>query len=365
MARHITYGHESTEKLESGDRSQEKLKNVQDVRDMKVNITHPLSLLQITMKKKLSIYLIIALLVVIGTLAATTSYLLKYMLEEPTHTYDYRWAKLHQRYPSLTPWLDSLKTTHQLRDTTILLNNHLRAHAFYLRADSACGRTAICVHGYKDNGLGLLYIAHIYNKVMRMNVLLPDLHGHGQSEGNSIQMGWNDRKDIEQWIPVAERMFRDKRHPSQMVLHGVSMGAATIMNVSGDEKIPTYVKAYVEDCGYTSVWDECTDQLKAQFNLPQFPLVPLASALCQVKHGWNFHEASPLEQVKKCHRPMLFIHGDHDTYVPSWMVYPLYKAKPQPKQLWITQGSEHAYSYHDYTKLYESKVKNFVSKYFK
>ena len=82
------------------------------------------------MKKKLSIYLIIALIVVIGTLAATTSYLLKYMLEEPTHTYDYRWAKLHQRYPSLTPWLDSLKTTHQLRDTTILLNNHLRAHAF-------------------------------------------------------------------------------------------------------------------------------------------------------------------------------------------------------------------------------------------
>ena len=56
------------------------------------------------MKKKLYIYLIIALLVFIGTLAATTSYLLKYMLEEPTHTYDYRWAKLHQRYPSLTPW---------------------------------------------------------------------------------------------------------------------------------------------------------------------------------------------------------------------------------------------------------------------
>ena len=35
------------------------------------------------MKKKLSLYLIIVLLVVTGTLAATTSYLLKYMLEEP------------------------------------------------------------------------------------------------------------------------------------------------------------------------------------------------------------------------------------------------------------------------------------------
>lgn len=39
----ITYGHESAEKLESGDRSQAKLKNVQDDRSVKVNITHPLA----------------------------------------------------------------------------------------------------------------------------------------------------------------------------------------------------------------------------------------------------------------------------------------------------------------------------------
>lgn len=43
MARHITYGHESAEKLENGDRSQEKLKNVQDDRGVKVNRTHPLA----------------------------------------------------------------------------------------------------------------------------------------------------------------------------------------------------------------------------------------------------------------------------------------------------------------------------------
>ena len=84
------------------------------------------------MKKKFSIYLIIVLLVVTGTLAATTSYLLKYMLEEPTHTYDYRWAKLHQRYPSLTPWLDSLKTTHQLPTNCVTQPSY---------SITTCGRT--------------------------------------------------------------------------------------------------------------------------------------------------------------------------------------------------------------------------------
>ena len=32
------------------------------------------------------------------------------------------------------------------------------------------------------------------------------------------------------------------------------MGGATVMMVSGGE-LPTNVKAIVEDCGYTSVWE--------------------------------------------------------------------------------------------------------------
>ena len=43
MARNITYGHENAEELESSQRTQEKLKNVQDNRNMKVNRTHPLA----------------------------------------------------------------------------------------------------------------------------------------------------------------------------------------------------------------------------------------------------------------------------------------------------------------------------------
>lgn len=39
-----------------------------------------------------------------------------------------------------------------------------------------------------------------------------------------------------------------------IILYGVSMGGATVMNVAG-EKIPKQVKAIIEDCGYTSVWD--------------------------------------------------------------------------------------------------------------
>jgi fermentation-respiration switch protein FrsA (DUF1100 family) len=181
----------------------------------------------------------------------------------------------------------------------------------------------------------------------------------GLSGGNAIQMGWLDRKDVTQWMEVANRIYGDS---TSMVVHGISMGAATTMMVSGEPQ-PDYVKCFVEDCGYTSVWDQFSKELKAQFGLPQFPLMYTADWLCQLEYGWGFKEASALKQVARCHLPMFFIHGDKDDYVPTWMMYKLYEAKPQPKALWIVPEADHAHSYLFNTEEYTQKVKAFVDKY--
>lgn len=39
------------------------------------------------------------------------------------------------------------------------------------------------------------------------------------------------------------------------------------MMVSG-EKTPEYITCFVEDCGYTSVWDQFSKELKGLFGLP-------------------------------------------------------------------------------------------------
>ena len=153
------------------------------------------------------------------------------------------------------------------------------------------------VHGYQVRSEGMLHIAYLYNHDMGYNVLLPDLYGHGESEGDHIQMGWKDRWDVIRWSEIANEIFRvkgegqrakgeDRRAKNtRQVIHGISMGAATTMAVSG-EKTPDYVKCFVEDCGYTSVWDEFSAQLKDQFGLPAFPLMNSSSALCQHRYGW-------------------------------------------------------------------------------
>ena len=141
----------------------------------------------------------------------------------------------------------------------------------------------------------------------------------------------------------------------------MSMGAATTMMLSG-EPMPNDIHdlRFVEDCGYTSVWDEFAMQLKEEFGLSEFPLMYSTSLLCKLRYGWSFGEASALKQVAKCQYPMLFIHGSQDSFVPTDMVYPLFKAKPGKKSLWISEGADHAVSYKEHKAEYISRVKTFL-----
>ena len=70
-----------------------------------------------------------------------------------------------------------------------------------------------------------------------------------------------------------------------------------------------------------------------------------------------------MEQVKKCALPMFFIHGDADDFVRTWMVHPLYEAKPQPKELWLVPGAAHAVSYKENKIEYTRRIQDFLDKY--
>ena len=198
----------------------------------------------------------------------------------------------------------------------------------------------------------------MYRDDLNYNVLAPDLHYHGLSEGRAVQMGWLDRLDIIRWIDVAHNVWDD----DFMVIHGVSMGGATTMMVSG-EPLPAYVRAFVEDCGYSSVWDQFAHNLKDMFCLPPFPVLNSASTVCKHRYGWGFKEASSLAQLTKCDRPMLFIHGENDDFVPTAHVYKNYEAKTEGyKELWIAPGSAHATAYKDHPAEYTERVRAFLEK---
>ena len=321
------------------------------------------------MKKGIIIVVALVVTVLVVATIGGSFYMIEYALAPDAERTDTAasFRQLVEKYPEVKPWLDSLNQRGALRDTFINMPSGEKHHGYFIRqaTDSTMLATdsttmnhpvAIVVHGWRDTAIKFMMIARIY-ELAGYNVLMPELHAHGLSEGEAVQMGWKDRKDVLHWMSVASELFGT----NDFVIHGVSMGAATTMCVSG-EKMPECVKniRFIEDCGYTSVWDEFSYELKEEFGLSDFPLMYATSLLCKIKYGWSFGEASPIKQVGKCPYPMLFIHGDNDTFVPSEMVYPLYEAKQGEKEIWITKGTEHARSYADYREEYVKRVREFV-----
>lgn len=309
-------------------------------------------------KKKTWIILSVIVLVIIGVLTGGAVYLLSYSLnpdKEKKESQTVEWLK--EMYPGTAEWMDSMTNVGALRDTFFVNEKGRKLHAYYASCDSAQG-TVVLAHGYTDEARRMMMLGKLYHDSLRFNILVPDHERHGQSEGVAIQMGWLDRVNLEKWLGISNALWND----SPTYLHGISMGGATVMMCSGDE-LPSNVCGIIDDCGFTSVWDEFSGEIKNQFGLPVHPLMDIASLMCDMRYGWDFKEASALEQVKKSTLPMLFMHGDKDTFVPTYMVYELFKAKTNGyKTLWIAEGSEHAMAYHDHPKEYLEQIKSFIDK---
>mgnify|MGYP004444324735 CR=1 FL=1 len=311
--------------------------------------------------KKVIIGVAIAVAVVVLVLVGGSIYMVNFALSPAEYNEQEEFAKYKETYPDMAVWFDSLNNVHALRDTSYIDSKGYRHFARFAFADSATTKTAVLVHGYTDSSVMMLCIGEMYHHRLGFNILIPDLYAHGNSDGDAIRMGWLDRLDILEWIRIANEIFGGN---TQMVVHGVSMGAATTMMTSG-ENTPDFVKCFVEDCGYTSVWDQFGKELKEDFHLPTFPLLNCSSLLCDILYDWNFKEASAIEQVKKCQKPMFFIHGDSDDYVITDYVYSLFEAKSEPKEMWIVPETDHAHSFRNHPQDYTQKVREFTQKYIK
>lgn len=233
----------------------------------------------------------------------------------------------------------------------------LEATHFSPRQDSE--RWVIIAHGYGCTQQNSWYIAENY-LLMGYHVLTPDLRASGNSEGKYLTMGYKEGGDIAAWARLIAR-----RHPqARIILHGVSMGAATVMIAAAREDLPTQTVACIEDCGYTSAFDLLVHQLTVSFNLPAFPAMNLLDWRCQKVAGFSLHDAEPVMAVRRSKLPILFIHGKKDTLVPVDMAEKLFKeARVPEKKLLLVDGAIHAASSQKDQKRYFQTVSDFVRPY--
>ena len=128
------------------------------------------------------------------------------------------------------------------------------------------------------------------------------------------------------------------------------------------EELPPNVKAAVEDCGYTSVWEEFAHQMRHGFHVPPFPMLHLVDRIARHRVGYGLKDASAIRQVAKSKTPTLFIHGEEDTFVPFAHLYRIFAAASCEKEMLPVPGAPHGLAAPTNPALYWGKVAEFLGK---
>ena len=228
--------------------------------------------------------------------------------------------------------------------------DNLKLHALFINNNT--NKTIICVHGYKaKDGLYDFGMSAKFLNSLGYNLLFVDNRAHGLSRGKYIGFGVLDSVDINSWVDYLVTNMNQET----IILYGMSMGAATVMNAQNNK-----VKAIIADCGFASGYDEVAYQIKKMYHLPSFPLVPISNILLKLLAKYSLKDKEAYKSIKNYKNNLLIIHGSRDHFVPTSDAYKIFDNATCHKKILIVPGASHAKSYLKDTKLYEKTVREFL-----
>lgn len=243
-----------------------------------------------------------------------------------------------------------------LEDVNIRSRDGLLLHAYYLPAQTSSDRLVMLHHGFTSNALDNSTHAMFFHN-LGYEVLLLDLRAHGESEGKYVGFGILDRFDTLEWVRYVRKRFGEGM---RIVLHGTSMGAATVLMALGLPEIQETVSAVIADCAYTSPSDIFTHVIETNYHLPAAPILKATSLRAKAAAGYSFDEYSTLNALADNHVPVLFIHGMEDKFVPTWMSRQNYAVCPSKKKLMMVDHAGHGSSVFEDQARYETTEREFL-----
>jgi alpha-beta hydrolase superfamily lysophospholipase len=209
--------------------------------------------------------------------------------------------------------------------------NGLRLEGWYKRIQDPKG-TAILFHGHGGNKSGVLEEAYEFLK-MRYNVFLLDFRAHGNSEGHTCTIGFNEAEDVK----LAYDFIRNTGEKN-VVLWGISLGAASITRcISVYNCKPDKV---ILELPFGSI----QEAVKARFRMMGLPSQPFALLLTfwgGVENGFWAFDNKPSEYVRKITCPVLLQFAKNDIRVTPKEREDIFNNITAPKKMVLYENSAH------------------------
>lgn len=265
------------------------------------------------------------------------------------------WHPFRERMAEAQRWIRE----HTAEHVSITSFDGLRLSALYIPADTDEPKgTFVVLHGYRSLATIDFALEAEFLHGLGYRLLVPYQRAHGESEGKYITYGVKERYDCRDWARYAERRFGREEN---LFLAGISMGSATVLMSLGLD-LPENVRGVVADCGFTSPWEIMKHVSRRDFKLPSFPLLNALDLLARAVAGFRLKGADTREALCGSKRPVLFLHGEQDDFVPVRMTRENFQACTAEKELYLVPGAGHAQSFAMDTPGCEEKIAAFVKK---
>jgi pimeloyl-ACP methyl ester carboxylesterase len=216
--------------------------------------------------------------------------------------------------------------------TLISEDLELRAWIAKGQADKAA---FVVVHGFGDTIES--YVEHARHLIARGHtVILPELRGHGGSEGRITTLGGRESEDVR----TAMRYLRKEGLTEASIgLMGFSMGAVAALLAAADQ---SDVCVVIVEAPYDTFRNTVAHHAKVIFHLPSWvPLIPLAIRAAEWRADFDADAIDTVAAARRINAPLLAIVDGEDERMPEPVVRRIVDAHPGPNRLWVASGVDH------------------------
>ena len=197
---------------------------------------------------------------------------------------------------------------------------------------------ALVLHGGLGSGSAQMQDVACELSLAGYNVLLAELYGHGQSEGEVSALGVGDAQDVVAWVDWI--LLRDAG--ASIALVGQDEGALAILMAAGGSPsgngLRDAVKAAALDSVYIDVRARCKTYLAEVGSGGALDALLFDAALAFT--GNDLTSGDVLERAAACEIPLLLIHGTFDSEAPAWQAEDVARAAKDAQFLPV-EGAAH------------------------
>jgi pimeloyl-ACP methyl ester carboxylesterase len=192
---------------------------------------------------------------------------------------------------------------------------------------------AVLFHGHASAKSGVLGEARVLRD-LGVRTVLVDFRGSGGSDGMDTTLGWRESADVAAAAAWTRGQWPDK----QLVLYGVSMGAAAVLRAIAVEGVRP--DGVVLECPFDNLLTTVGHR-NQEMGLPTFPIAQLLLFWGGVQHGFNAFAHNPAEYARSVTCPSLVIDGENDPWVKPAEARRVASAMRGPTQCRIFTGGKH------------------------